>query len=600
LAYKAFATQAGVHKMANGLEVESILAADCGSTMTKVILIDKIDGQYRFVAEGEALSTIEPPRADVLLGVRHAIGQIEEASGRLLLDEQGQLITPEQANGNGVDAFVATTSAATPLRLILAGLTRDVSIESARRAISSTYALVEDTISLDDGTEGERRSAEARIRILQRHKPDAVLIVGGTDGGAVAPVADIAEVVALACSIMDSATRPQIIFAGNKEARPSMAEILGNKTELHAVNNVRPTLDVEDLTMAQEEINNLYQERKIARIPGFGNLSAWSPVPILPTTRAFGYLMKYLARQYGLNVVGVDIGGTTATVAGVIDGHFASVSRSDLGLSHNIARISTEAGIENILRWLPFDMEVAEARDIIANKQLRPTTVPQTRRESLLEQAIAREALRLTLAEAQQRWLGKPSAPYVGRSPFLDLVIGGGGVLTHAPHYGQAALILLDVLQPIGVSSLALDVTSMSAPLGVAATIRPLAAAQVVERDGFLSLGTVVAPVGTAHEGEIALQLRISYDDGRALEMEMPYGSLEVLPLSTGHKAILELRPTRRFDIGLGAKGKGATTELEGGAVGIIIDARGRPLSLPSTRKEQQAKIQEWLWGMGS
>jgi hypothetical protein len=121
-----------------------------------------------------------------------------------------------------------------------------------------------------------------------------------------------------------------------------------------------------------------------------------------------------------------------------------------------------------------------------------------------------------------------------------------------------------------------------------------------MERDGFLSLGTVVAPVGTAREGEIALKLKITYDDGRALEMEVPYGSLEVLPLATGHKATLELRPTRKFDIGLGAKGKGATTELEGGAVGVIIDARGRPLSLPATREEQQAKIQEWLWGVGS
>jgi len=288
------------------------------------------------------------------------------------------------------------------------------------------------------------------------------------------------------------------------------------------------------------------------------------------------------------------------TVAGVIDGHFTSVSRSDLGLSHNVARVLTEAGLENILRWLPFDMEVTEARNIIANKQLRPMTVPQTRRDLLLEQAIAREAMRLTLTETQQRWLGKPSAPYSGLSPFLDLIVGGGGVLAHAPHYGQAALILLDVLQPIGVSSLALNVNSMAAALGVTATIEPLAAAQVMERDGFISLGTVVAPVGTAREGEIALKLKITYDDGRALEMEVPYGSLEVLPLPTGHKATLELRPTRKFDIGLGAKGKGATTELEGGAVGVIIDARGRPLSLPATRGEQQAKIQEWLWGVGS
>jgi len=586
--------------MANGLDIESILAADCGSTMTKVILIDVADGQYRFVAQGEALSTIEPPQADVILGVRHAIGQIEEATGRLLLDEKGQLITPEQASGNGVDAFVATTSAASPLRLILAGLTRDVSIESARRAISSTYALVEDTISLDDGTQRERRSAEARIRILQRHQPDAVLIVGGTDGGATAPVADIAEVVALACSIMDGTARPQIVFAGNQEARLLVAEILGGKGKLRAVDNVRPALDVENLAAAREEMDTLYRERKVARIPGFGGLSAWSSVAVLPTTRAFGYLIQYLARQYALNAVGVDIGGATLTVASVIDGHFTSVSRNDLGLSHNVTRVSTEAGFENILRWLPFDMEVTEAHNIIANKQLRPTTIPQTRRDLLLEQAIAREALRLTLVEARQSWAGRPSAPYPELFPFSDLIVGGGGVLAHASHYGQAALILLDALQPIGVSNLALDVTSMSAPLGVTATIEPLAAAQVVERDGFLSLGTVVAPVGTAREGEIALQLKITYEDGRALEMEVPYGSLEVLPLSAGHKATLELRPTRKFDIGLGAKGKGATTELEGGAVGVIIDARGRPLTLPVTRAEQQAKIQEWLWGVGS
>jgi hypothetical protein len=586
--------------MANGPDIESILAADCGSTMTKVILIDVADGQYRFVAQGEALSTIEPPQADVLLGVRHAIGQIEEATGRLLLDEKGQLITPEQASGNGVDAFVATTSAASPLRLILAGLTRDVSIESARRAISSTYALVEDTISLDDGAQRERRSAEARIGILQRHQPDAVLIVGGTDGGATAPVAEIAEVVALACSIMDGAARPQIVFAGNKEARPLVAEILGGKGELRAVDNVRPALDVENLAAAREEMDTLYRDRKVARIPGFGGLSAWSSVAVLPTTKAFGYLIQYLARQYALNVVGVDIGGATVTVASVIDGHFTSVSRNDLGLSHNVTRVSTEAGFEDILRWLPFDMEVTEAHNIIANKQLRPTTVPQTRRDLLLEQAIAREALRLTLVEARQSWAGRPSAPYPGLFPFSDLIVGGGGVLAHASHYGQAALILLDALQPIGVSNLALDVTSMSAPLGATATIEPLAAAQVVERDGFLSLGTVVAPVGTAREGEIALQLKITYEDGRALEMEVPYGSLEVLPLSAGHKATLELRPTRKFDIGLGAKGKGATTELEGGAVGVIIDARGRPLTLPVTREEQQAKIQEWLWGVGS
>jgi hypothetical protein len=159
---------------------------------------------------------------------------------------------------------------------------------------------------------------------------------------------------------------------------------------------------------------------------------------------------------------------------------------------------------------------------------------------------------------------------------------------------------LLDALQPIGVSTIVLDATALAAPLGALATFQPLAAAQVLESDAFLNLGTVVAPVGTAREGDIVLKLKVDYGGGRTLGVEVAYGSLEVIPLPLGQTAILALEPLRGFDVGWGARGKGLPLQVNGGTLGIIIDARGRPLPLPPDGEERRTKMQTWLWDMGS
>jgi hypothetical protein len=50
----------------------------------------------------------------------------------------------------------------------------------------------------------------------------------------------------------------------------------------------------------------------------------------------------------------------------------------------------------------------------------------------------------------------------------------------------------------------------------------------------------------------------------------------------------------------LGTKGQAGTTKIEGGLIGIIIDARGRPLPIAQDLEEQQERMQRWLWDMGS
>lgn len=580
--------------------IESVLALDCGSTTTQAFLIDRVDGQFRLIARGIAPSTVEPPWNDVTASARQAIAQLTEVTGWRFLDQESQIISPQHQEA-GIDALIATTSTGEPLRLVMTGLVRDVSLTSARRALSASHAVVEGVVSLDRREDGVLNSDfEAQVRLIQEIKPDLILMVGGVDGGASRPVLQAAEAVALACSAMPATARPPILYAGNTELRTEIAEIIGTDAELRAVDNVRPDMETETPGPLQAEIEELYRQNKMERLPGFGKLADWSPVQVAPTATAFAHTIQYLARLNGISVLGVDIGGASTTIATVVEEQFDLTIRNDLGLSYNIARLLKFTSVESISRWLPFELEPVEIQNAIYNKALQYRTLPQTRQDLLLEQALAREVLRLTVADITPQWPVGSSRLYRDLPPKFHLIVGRGGVLANAPSYGQAALIILDALQPVGVAGLALDKTGLLAPLGAVATVNPLMAEQVMERDALLNLGTVVAPVGTAREGEIALTFRIEYQDGRSLEVEVPYGSLEVIPLPTGQTATLELRPTRRFDVGLGSKGQAGSTKVEGGIIGIIIDARGRPLPMIEDPDEQRDRVQRWLWDMGS
>ena len=576
--------------------VESILVADCGSTSTKAAVIDLVEGQYRMMTQVEVPSTMEAPWEDISQGIEHAVAQIERASGRILFDEQGQLITPERGGGQGVDAFAITASAMPPLRIVLAGLVRDLSLASARRAVRSIYADVVEVIALDDVA--ERRSDEDRVRLIQQARPDVICIVGGTDGGASTAVADLARVVTLACSLLGEEVRPVVIFAGNADMRLKVTQIIGEEAPLKVVDNVRPALDVENLSPLREEIETVHREMEKAGLPGLSALSAWNPQVIMTTAQAQSYVIEYLSRKYGLQkgVLGVDIGGTTTVVTAQLDGLRQQVIRTDLGTSYSVERVLNQVAMDDILRWVPFPMEENEARNLLLNKSLRPTTLPATYETLLLEQALAREALRLALAEARETWPAGYTSPLSYPSPMFEPIVGSGGVLSCAPRHGQAALILLDAIQPIGVTTLVLDSRIFMAAMGAMANLNALAAIQAASLGGLVNLGTVITPIGQAREGEIVLRLKV---EELNLEVDVPYGSLEVYRLPSPQPLTLQVRPQRNFDVGWGA-GRGRKIQFSGGSVGLIVDARGRPLSLPTDRARRQTKVQEWLWDMGA
>jgi hypothetical protein len=589
--------------------VQSVLAVECGSVTTTAVLIEQVEKQYRLVATGQTGSTYGPPWQDISLGVIEAIRQVEAATNRILLAPGGWPITPQGNRQQGIDAFVVVSSAGPPLRLTLAGLMEKISLTSARRAAAATYASTNEVISLDSrpgaasraGSSPNRHSAERRIQALLQASPEAIFLVGGTDDGANQSVLEVANALAMALQVLPEPDKPPVLYAGNSTIRPQVAEILGPVTSLTTVDNVRPALDVENVAPAQLELEKLYIQRKLFQLPGLQKLANWSKYPITPASRSFEKTITYISRQHQSNVIGVHIGsGATVLSAHTQDGQATTTVGSDAGVGHSLTSLLKTVSLEKFQRWLPFPVTLEELDNRLLNKSLQPASVPTTYEELLIEQAIAREGMRLVVAQARNSW---PSEPFTGRRDVQwNLLIGAGRTLTRTPQPGHAALMLLDGVEPWGVTSLALDVGGLTNLLGAVAAVQPVAAVELAALDTFLNLGTVIAPVGYGSPGQSALKLKVNYLDAETgnatepVELEVAYGTIEVIELPPGQKATLEIRPARHLDIGRGQPGRGALIEeVEGGILGIIIDARGRPLRLPRAEARRHEQLTQWL-----
>jgi uncharacterized protein (TIGR01319 family) len=590
-------------------QINVIFATDCGSTTTKAILIEKVDGVYRQTFRGEAPTTVEEPVADVTVGVINSATEVGELAGRRLVDENGELIRPARGK-EGCDIYISTSSAGGGLQMMVAGIVREMTAASAKRAALGAGAIVMDVISAND-----QRLPHEQIQRIRDLRPDMILVSGGTDGGNTAKVVEIAERIAPA--------RPQprfgknfrmpLIYAGNQSATDLVRDALGDSVELFVVPNLRPVLERENLGPARDRIHDLFLEHVMAHAPGYDKLIRWADAPIMPTPGAVGDILQMIARKEGINAVGVDIGGATTDVFSVFSGTFNRTVSANLGMSYSISNVCAETGMANILRWVHVDMDERTLRNRVKNKMIRPTTIPQTLEALIFEQAVSREALRLAYAQhkefattlkgvQQQRTVGdlfsqQGAGQSIVDNMALDLLVASGGVLSHAPRMAQTAAMLIDAFEPEGITTLAKDSIFMMPHLGVLAQVLPQAALEVFERDCLVYLGTCVAPKGTAAPGKKCFSYRLS-GSGLNEQGEIAVAEMRCIPLAVGQTATISVEPARGFDCGAGP-GKSIEKEIRGGSVGVILDARGRPLQLPEDESQRRTLLKNWVTTLG-
>ena len=583
---------------------ESLLVADIGSVTTKVGLVDYVAGDFRFVAAGSAFTTTDITPDGVIVGVRSAVRQVESLSERKLLTDDGQLLSPERPGGQGIDSFIVITSAPTPLRVAIVGLSREVSVASAMRAAEATHATIVATLALDESggrwlpvknqseqTLGKKAPTVTlqdpsviAAETLAAAKPEVIILVGGIDGGATSALYDIANLITAIIAARDEDARPTVIFAGNCDARPQIANRIGQLTELRVVDNVRPTIERENLVALQRELATLYAEKKITWLPGLSALTNWTPNSVITTARAFENVVRFLSRRHKLNVLGADIGAASTTIVTARqDTSHTRVVRAGFGIGSGLENVIDRVGLAGLTNWLPLEMESDQAHVRWLNHALRPWSVPTTREEVQLMQSAARA----TLSNALE---GTDTSD-------LNLILLTGGMFAYNTNLGALALVALDALQPHGIFTLAVDAFGLASAFGGLASVNAGAAASVIERDGFVTLGTVIAPLSSHREGQIDLRVRIQPSGGGAMELEVQHGSLELIPLPVGQKASIEIKTARGVD--LGRKNGVFKANIEGGALGLVIDARGRPIVLPHDLETRRSKIHQWYWDVG-
>jgi uncharacterized protein (TIGR01319 family) len=589
--------------------IQVIVATDCGSTTTKAILIELVDGHYRQTQRGEAPTTVEAPFANVTLGVTNAVTELQELSGRRLVADDGTIIRrASPSDRDGCDIYISTSSAGGGLQMMVAGVVRQMTAESAKRAALGAGAIVMETIASND-----QRKPHEQVQRIRELRPDMVLLSGGTDGGDQKKVVELAELIAPAKPRprFGGEYRLPVIFAGNAAAAPAVQRVFGEGFDLSIVPNLRPTLEQENLGPARDRIHDVFLEHVMAHAPGYDTLIAWADAPIMPTPGAVGDILQTIARKRGINALGVDIGGATTDVFSVFDGVFNRTVSANLGMSYSISNVCAEATMARILRWVHLPMDERELRNRVKNKMIRPTTIPQTLEALVFEQAVAREALRLSFEQhkafattlkgvQQQRTVGDAFTQQAGGGTLvdamkLDLLVASGGVLSHAPRMEQTALMLVDSFEPEGFTELAKDSIFMMPHLGVLASVHPDAAMEVFEKDCLVYLGTCVAPRGQGKAGKpcFAWELRGT----RTARGTVECGQMELVPLAHEDECEMTVTPERGFDMGAGP-GKAVTRRVRGGAVGLVLDGRGRAIAVPEPEAERRATVARWLQSM--
>ncbi len=567
----------------------AILAVDIGSIYTRAVLLDVVDGAYHFIARGEVPTTAAAPWNNIHEGVRSAILEITNATGREILDQHDELIMSEGGEFMGVSLFVATASAGKPIKSVLVGLMPDVSLNSGKRAASSIYLNVADVLSMADD-----RPPEKQISALIKAEPELLVIVGGTDGGAVDSLRRQITTVAITFELLESRFRPTVLYAGNKDLREEVQERLGAEVgmEVQVADNVRPRLDVEYLDGAQNSLSALYHHHKAMNTGGFMEVGGWTDDGVYPTAHSFNRMVHILSHLNRHDVLGVDLGSSDTTISASYKGRQFLNVFGKLGVGHAAKDVLEQFHLESLLRWLTYIPDNDEILNYIWNKSLFPHTVPATEEELEIEYALCREVIRRAALAARRSWHG---ARQRGLLPPFGTIILGGSTLTRPPHLGWSALNALDAVLPTGITRLLSDTHAMAPAMGTIAPHAPLAVVQVLETGAFTDLGTVISLSGRARKGETVLKGSFKPRDqnGQSQSFAVKFGSLARLPLEYGQTYDLTLEP-RRVEIETPDRKPIKKLTVTGGELGLIIDARGRPYRLPRDAEKRHQIMQKW------
>ena len=567
--------------MAEIAESSSTLIADVGTFSTRVSLLERIEGEFRLAGAARVPSTIGPPVSDVMLGVSRALTELERTTGW-------------HAGQDAVSRLAVTSVGLTAVTSILS-LGSNRTLNALLETLQATPITPIDIFDLNN------RPPDAYQFVYQRliESPlDALIILGSeTDNDWEIEVARLGEIVRGVLSTHRNAWNLAVVFVGSSAHAQYFRTFLGERAPLHHMSLDPDQSSSATLAALDSLVQSIANERRQHLLPNYSGLSEWAGSNPIDYQDALGHVTQQLAQRYSIHVLSLDLGAShAAAIASLPNGDLRKASLDGFGTMRSPQNILMEAGREAIERWLPFDLDESRLDEFLLHGLAHPAALPTTVESLVLEHAFAREALRSVVELIDDQTVdGQTKAPCAA----ADVIIGCGATLGGAPRLIQAVMMMLDSVLPTGFTQFALDRAGALPVLLLDKAIEE--GNPFVEQDVLLSLGVSISPTGRMAENRPALRLRAGMPSRSPEEISVNFGAMEVVPWEGGTGSTLEVWPATRLNLGVG-RGRGAEprASLFGGSLGLIVDARGRPMDLDSNKDKRQAKILEWMQTTGA
>lgn len=468
------------------------LIADIGSTTTKAFLFSN-DGDL--LASARTATTVEKPFEDVKIGLRNAIKDIEQGTGKIIFNNQGEISSEINV--------LLTSSAGGGLEMLVVGITDLYSAKIGRKAALGAGAIIQEVICGGDG-----RDIDDKIRLLGKIFPDIILLVGGINSNNITNICMYAEYIKKSKMRNKYKKNPiPILYAGNECARSEIVKILEDYP-VFIDRNICQDFMLPDTKDLQKKIIEIFFEHVMEDAPGYAPLKNIVEVPILPTPIAVTKTLHLLSEDHN-NILMFDIGGATTDVFTLYnDKMFRSVS-ANIGMSFSIENVLNTSGLKNIIKYLRFHIDEDEILNYIGNKKLNPTSIPQSKIALEIERSVAINAITIALnnhfalykedleQKSQKFTRIKIYQKTFSLKTFLDsfdVVIGSGGIVSNNVDLNISKEIIENAVERKDIPRIYIDKGFMFPHVGVLSDYKPEMAKKILYKYSLSNLNDINPP----------------------------------------------------------------------------------------------------------
>ncbi|HZT95265.1 MAG TPA: glutamate mutase L [Chloroflexota bacterium] len=578
----------------------ALLLLDAGTTTEKLSLAVQVEGEARLAAQvtrpAAGSSSASGTFADLL-------NRLEDLTGWRLAAQDGRL-------DRSLVSLAVSTSAPPLLKMLVMAGTKSAAQKLAEGLSTMGFNEVAGQAVIGP-PEGDNNavSLERAMRCLDGAEVGALAVSASSPAEAMT----IGRLIG-AADVASRLPRLPVLFAGPDEVGAALRESLPAAVEFRHVNQAAwfgPGFDT-GLALAGLSADYMTPEnRPVLQRDPFEQAAS-----LAADLDALSLVAQLLARARQSEVTILDPGGRTTSIIAAaprdlpdgprgpdIERYLSSVP---IGTTGDVEPLLEQVSLEWLQGWLPFDLDTDELADYLANRRARGDFVPQDQKQALLEHAVIRA-------------ISKCARSGLSRANAAELLIASGA-LAQGPLLGQIALVLLDVFEPLAPCRLLADRADLLPRLGAAALLDPAAAVSLLQQDALVDIGLCLSlPYAREEAGDLLAEISPEITDGIARaspelreHYEIRSGTLTVVPIPPGIDTVVRVVEHRRHDLGLGKsrlvhlragddRGSSAKEyQVEGGVLGLIVDARGRPLPEDEERSVRQARLIDALQALGA